>query len=202
MLKHFLLFFSLVFSALLVAEPAVTGDLTSADFHLYPGSLQQVIANQLPLCDAALIVGSDGTAVHIPSYAFAEAELQRDHENWHLSSNTLPPVANIRNISEIVLQQYPAPYAVDLLNSTSQQISPFHYRLAAFDFWGKSEKNGYTTKKYKAKSDFSFWDAAAKVEVVTTSDNQYKITASEIIFADFYFQVHSDTLKTVIYHGR
>lgn len=195
--KSILLLLSLCYSWLLWAQPLVSGDLSTADFQLYPGQFSQIIESQLPLCDAALIVGADGTAVLIPAYAFAQARLLKEQDVWNLSSKTLPPVANIRNISEIVLQQYPAPYAVEILNSESRQISPFRYRLAAFEFWGKSEKNGYTTKKYKAKSAFDFWDETTNLEVVTTTHKQYQVTASEIIFADFYFQVYSDTLKTV-----
>ncbi|MFO7896971.1 MAG: hypothetical protein R6U84_08565 [Candidatus Cloacimonadales bacterium] len=198
--KSILLLLSLCYCWLLGAQPLVSGDLNTADFQLYPGQFSHIIESQLPLCDAALIIGADGTAVLIPAYAFAQARLLKEQDVWNLSSETLPPVANIRQISEIVLKQYPAPYALTLINSETTEISPFAYRLAAFDFWGVSQKNGFQTKKYKAKEDFYFWEDQQIEKAISHRGNEYQIVGSEISFEDYYFQVKSDTLKTIIYH--
>ena len=194
--------FCLLITFSLLATPQVSGDLVDNNLVLEAGNFADVIFSALPLCDAALIIGIDGTAVYIPSYAFQHATLEEINGLWNLQSDYLSPVTNIRNIAEICLQQVPAKYSIKFQNSEFIQISPFQYRLGNFDFWGESEKNDYSVKKYKFRSETDYWDNLSVQEIITRSGQSYKTAAAQISFQNYYFKAKNDTISTIILQSK
>ncbi len=199
MIKKILIVISLIITIELFAIPKISGDLETDKINLNSGNFADVAFSILPFCDAALVVGFDGTAVYIPSYAFKFATLENIDDVWNLKSDFLSPVTNIRNISEICLQQVPANYSIKLANCEISQISPFLYRLGSFELLGESEKNGYTVRKYKLRSENDFWNGKTIDKIISTNNKIYQATAENIIFQNYYFQVENDTISTIIF---
>jgi len=67
MVRKLILSFLLLNAVLLFSVPKLTGDLDEALELSEPGNLHSVISEVALLCDAALLVGDDGTAVLIPA---------------------------------------------------------------------------------------------------------------------------------------
>jgi len=198
-MKKYLLVMFLISALGLMAIPQISGDLATDRINLKTGNFAESIFSFFPLCDAALVIGFDGTAVYIPAYAFEYANLENENGLWNLKSEVLSPVTNIRNISEICLQQIPAKYSIKLKNHQISIISPFQYRLGNFNFLGESEKNGYTVRKYKIRSDYNFWNGKTIDKIISTNNNTHKTSADNINFHDYYFQVKNDTISTIIF---
>ncbi len=198
MVKNITLLFWII-SGCLLAKPIVSGDLANDKFNLVQGNLADVILTQLPLCDAALVIGKDGTAVLIPAYAFEKIQVEEFEGIWNLKSEELPPVTNIRDFTEICLQQIPAQYSIKILGEDNRQLSPFQYKLEYFNFLGESEKNGYSMKKYKFSNEINEikYDNVDKFEFTSGEIKNIMSNNSAITFENFYFKAADDTLKTI-----
>ncbi len=200
-----LLFLFFLSISLLHATPELSGDLGGKYELSVAGNLQTIINTVAPLCDAALLIGEDGTSVLIPAYAFKQVTLSVQYGKWNSVAPLLPPVAKIRNIQEICLQQIPAKYSINIQNSQRTiVVSPFQFILSQYKFLGDSSKNGYLLSKYKLKSGKNSFNmltaitATDKLIFTSGEDDLFVNLPMPIELSQYYFHIADDTLKTII----
>jgi len=200
MVRKLIILLLLLNAVWLFSAPKLTGDLSKAEELAEPGNLYELLLDIAPLCDAALLVGDDGTAVLIPAYAFKEVTFTEKNGEWNSTAPSLPPVAKIRNIREICLQQIPAKYAVKIQEATSiSTVTPFQFRMNQFNFLGDSAKNDYLLRKFKEKKDTSnqvVFDQTGGI-LFSNSMHPVKDVALNYYFRDFYFEIEGDTLNLI-----
>lgn len=200
MVRKLLFLILLLNVALLFSAPKLTGDLDRAYKLSEPGNLHNILTEIAPLCDSALLIGDDGTAVLIPAYAFREVTFIEKDGEWYSTAPKLPPVAKIRNIREICLQQIPAKYSVKIQGATSiSTLTPFQFRMSQFNFLGDSAKNGFLLRKFKEQSDISNIIVFGEEGGILFSGSMHPVKDSPInyYFRDFYFEVEGDTLNII-----
>jgi hypothetical protein len=91
----------------------------------------------------ALLIASDGTALLVSERSFPHLEIKRDKGVYSTSSEILPPVSNIRDLSEISI--YSSAYPLQ------DNHTPFSRRIRDFEFLGESSRNGHFIRKYRLK---------------------------------------------------
>lgn len=185
---------------LLLADPKLSGDLERETKLNEPGNLHQILQEIAPLCDSALLIGDDGTAVLIPAYAFTEVTFIEKNGEWNSTAPNLPPVAKIRNIREICLQQIPAKYAVKIQGATSiSTLTPFQFRIGQFNFLGDSAKNGFLLRKFKELKNISNQIIFSEKGGILFSGSMHPVRDESIsyFFKDFYFEIEGDTLNLI-----
>jgi len=200
MVRKLLILLLLLNAVALFSVPKLSGDLDKAELLSEPGNLHDILLEIAPLCDAALLIGDDGTAVLIPAYAFKEVTFKEKNGEWNSTAPNLPPVAKIRNIREICLQQIPAKYAVKVQEATSiSTFTPFQFRLKQFNFLGDSAKNGYLLRKFKEKANISNNVIFDEVGGILFSGSVHPVKDNNLtyIFKDYYFEIEGDTLNLI-----
>lgn len=89
----------------------------------------------------ALLIASDGTAVLVSERSFPHLIISRDRRSFQSGSDLLPPVTNLRDLSEICI------YSSDFPLQDNQ--TPFSIRIRDFELLGESSRNGHYVRKYR-----------------------------------------------------
>ena len=155
-MKGYLIILILFSSLILAADPLnLTGNITHGEVILTKGCFAELLADMDIMADAALFIGSDGTAALIENSAFKLIYLHYDDPGWSSVSTSLPPVCNIKDLSEIALWQSPwdIMLELDLDNSYPHLYTPFNWIMKDFNYLATSARNGYQVEKYKKRDD-------------------------------------------------
>ncbi|MDP8220509.1 MAG: hypothetical protein P9X26_04140 [Candidatus Stygibacter frigidus] len=151
-MRYLIIIFILCTNLLLVSAPlALIGNISHREEIETKGCFAELLANTDINADAALIIGSDGTAALIEKSAFKLIYLHYDDPGWSSVSTSLPPVCNIKDIKEIAIWQssWDIQFEVDLEGNYPRIYTPFNWIMQDYNYLATSAKNGYQVEKYK-----------------------------------------------------
>lgn len=149
-LALFLLFFSV---SLAGNSLLLSGNVPAGSFINSPGNFQILLAEKSIQAEAALFIGSDGTAAFINENALSHINISPSDSLWESASDLLPPVCSIKDLEEVCLFRSLWPVKFRLSNSKNDFLySPYLWRISQFNQVGESQKNGFSALKFTIKN--------------------------------------------------
>jgi hypothetical protein len=130
----------------LAAEPLpLTGNVTPGSVIEQKGCLEDFLLELDIDADAVLLIGADSTTAYIERSALKMVYLHPSGDSWLAYAPSLPPVCNIKNLSEVCIFQS---FWHKTLSIDAKNYTPFSWKLAYLEKSANSEKNGYHAIKY------------------------------------------------------
>ena len=154
-MKKSLILLILLSSLFLAANPLkLNGNITPEVIEV-KGCFAELLEEKGITAEAALFIGSAGTAALIENSAFKLIFLHYDDPGWSSVSTSLPPVCNIKDLAEIAIWQSPWEIQLEVDNNINypQIYTPFNWIMKDFNYLATTAKNGYQVEKYKRRDD-------------------------------------------------
>ena len=181
-MKNYLLLTLLLCLLALAAEPlALTGNVIPGSSINSKGCLEDFFMELDIDADAVLLIGADSTTAYIERSALKMVFLHPSDNSWLAIAPSLPPVCNIKNLSEICVFQS---FWQKSLTINATNYSPFTWKLAYLTNTANSEKNGFHAIKYLPSSAKDALPDAQEV-IISFQDG----SSETLVFqnSDFYF---------------
>ncbi|MCF7911517.1 MAG: hypothetical protein K9M99_03235 [Candidatus Cloacimonetes bacterium] len=174
MIKYYLIILVLGSNLLLISNPLPLSGNISPEVIETRGCFAELLTDKGIRADAALLIGSDGTAALIEKSAFELILLHYDDPGWSSVSTSLPPVCNIKDLTEIALWQNPwdIQLEVDNIINYPQIYTPFTWIMKDFNYLATSAKNGYQVEKYKKGEELKNNDLSGVMTIVFSDDTE------------------------------
>ena len=177
MKKYLLIIFLVIsISCLFAKPPVVIGNIAKDTEIKTPCILQNYFSDLNINPEAVLLSGEDGTAAYISEDAFHLVYVDTLDGEWIAHSDSLPPVSNIKSLSQIAVWQglWDTTLYIEHKGEIPIAYQPFFWILRNYEKVAQSIKNGYTVSKYKYKTDTFPVGDKSKVEIIPLSGEAWE----------------------------
>ena len=189
-MRNYLLLTLLFCFLALAAEPLpITGNVPVGSIIERKGCLEDILIELDIDADAVLLIGADSTTAYIEKSTLKMVFLHPSDDSWLAYSPSLPPVCNIKNLSEVCIFQS---FWQNSLAIDDKIFTPFSWKLAYLKKNANSEKNGYHAIKYLPSGTNSMLPDASEVSITFQDGNAQTLIFQKEDFSfdgyDWYYQ--------------
>lgn len=179
-MKRFTIILLLLYGILWGNTLAVKGNIAAAVELTEAGNLGNLLADKAIDGESLLLCGRDGTCAYVNWEAAKAIELVLSDSVWSARSDSLPPVVNINDLSEIAVWKggWKEKIYLQLAGGFPQPYTPFQFLLAGYKKTAESEKNGFAAVKY-LPAESSIWAGVAERVIIEYKDGSREETVFE-----------------------
>ena len=176
-MRYYLIILILCSYMLLASEAlSLSGNLSTGTVLETKGCFAELLADKDIRAEAALFIGSDGTAALVEKSAFELILLHYDDPGWSSVSTSLPPVCNIKDIKEIAIWQRDWDIQLEVENVVNYPLiyTPFTWIMKDYDYLATSARNGYQVEKYKRRENLLNSEFSGLMKIVYSDGTERK----------------------------